>query len=227
MPVSQTIQRWIEAFQLNDPRLEGLHYTLFSNFLSKFNMITEDALTDYCNEEVIEKRVNDKTKDSSKRIQKLLDDKNKLLETQDTINHTLESKISQIDNLQQNISDYQTTLSNERLNTSILIEEAVLKNEHNNKAHIETLKDQYKDSKDQYEDTRNQYEEQIIELKKDKEVLSAAVTSQGTSSYDKGVEGEDKLIDILANSKEFSLLDTHNENHKGDAVITRNNKSYS
>jgi len=217
--MNKTVQRWIDTFKINDPTSESLHYTLFSGFLSKFNMITQDALTDYCNGEVIENRVMAKTKESAKRISELSDERNELIEAHETITSTLQSRASQINNLQQDIYDYQTKLSKERLNTNKIIEEALSKGESHNTAHIETLRNQYKDSKDNYED-------QIKELKSDKEILASVVKSQGTSSYDKGVEGEDKLVEILEKSGEFHVLDTHNDNHKGDAVITLNNKSY-
>ena len=71
------------------------------------------------------------------------------------------------------------------------------------------------------------YKEKEKELEKDNtKLLSALIEKTSSSSYEKGVEGEDILLDILQESGEFKVEDTHMDNHKGDAVIRRNNKTY-
>ena len=220
--MSLLVQKWIDTFHINDSTREPMHYSICNHILSKFRDITEDTLTDYCNEEEINKRVTNKTKESTIKIQELSSSCNGLQEEKETLTHKLQIKEGHINHLQGDIDDCRNELSKEKLNTSQLIQEAISKTEI-----------QHKEYKESFNERTTDYIEmlksQIKELKNDKETLTSTLTSvvkeQGNSSYDKGVEGEDVLLDILQESGEFTVIDTHNDNHKGDAVIKRNNKT--
>ena len=213
--MSLLVQKWIDTFHINDSSCEPMYYSICNHILSKYRDITEDTLTDYCNEKEINKRVTNKTKESTIEIQELSSNCNGLQEEKETLSHKLEIKEVHINHLQEDIEDCRNELSKEKLNTSHLIQEAISKTEVQHKMNIDTTRDHIETLKSQ-----------IKELKNDKETLTSVVKEQGNSSYDKGVEGEDVLLDILQESGEFTVIDTHNDNHKGDAVIKRNNKTY-
>lgn len=217
--MNNIVRKWIDTFQLNDITHEPLHYHMCNQLLSKFRGITSDTLTDYCNEKEIDKRVSSRTQKLSKDIDEVRCEHNTLLEERDNLTYTVRSNETHITRLQEELKVCHHKLLEDKLHSTALTQAEVSKIESRNTEVVEILKSQLNDIK-------AHYESQILDLKKDKETLTLCVNEQQTSSYGLGVMGEDKLLEILQESGEFNVHDTHKENHKGDVVISRNNKSY-
>jgi len=173
------------------------------NFLwNRFIRATDEGNVNYNNEERIKKMV----KSETSKLNELIEEKDRKISTSDI---KLVAMQEQIDEMREN-----------------------------KMVDIENAKKEYKEGQSSYinclEGQVKTYMSRETELMKDKtnnesqinKLTSALMDKACGSSYDKGVEGEDNLLEILQESGEFIVEDTHTDNHKGDAVIRRNNKTY-
>ena len=184
------------------------------NFLWKgFIRASNENHVNYKNEEKIKTLVKDKTREINEdniRLSKdITNQRNKLM-----------SNDSLIDNMKKEINYLRDSKAKD---ISDSIEQCREQCMNNTKEFINCLQGQILDYKNQLSELIKDKLSIESKLSKLTEVITDKVTS---SSYDKGVEGEDNLLYILQDSGEFIVEDTHTDNHKGDAVIRRNKKTY-
>ena len=203
------IQKWTNAFQLNEPSCESLHFELFTHFLSRFRKTTEETITDHCNEEVITQRVIDKTNKLSETIAQT----EAKLEKSAT---ELSEKTSQNKLLQDEVSHYKRLVEDERLSVQKKVEEAIRSREGSMMDYINELKQ----DKVKLEARCQSFQDSLT-------VLSESINKPETKvSHTRGVEGESKLMSLVTNSGEFIVEDTHGQDHKGDCVLRTRNRAY-
>jgi len=89
--------------------------------------------------------------------------------------------------------------------------------------------------KEQIDILREEKNQQIESLQQDKKYLTdqldlkkelSELTKKKESSFALGVEGENALLKLLCDDGSFKVDDSHTKNHKGDALIGLNNKTY-
>jgi len=203
------IQKWTEAFQLNEPSCEPLHFELFTHFLSRFRKTTEETLTDHCNEEVINQRVLDRTAMLSDTISKT---EAKLEESVTELNE----KTSQNKLLREEVSHYKRLVEDERVSVHKKIEEAIRSRDESMADYINELKQ----DKVKLETRCQSFQDSLT-------ALSDTINKRDTKvSHARGVEGESQLMALVQNSGEFIVEDTHGQDHKGDCVLRIGNRAY-
>tara|TARA_Y100000389_G_C17425106_1_gene499097 strand:+ start:120 stop:1460 length:1341 start_codon:yes stop_codon:yes gene_type:complete len=133
--------------------------------------------------------------------------KERVVEKTKDINNKLMNKDKEINRLNQQVE---------------LMEEKI-------KYQIKTMYDQNKVETETMKTLIEDLKQDKIYLKKQLEILqtiSEKINNKSESSYAKGVEGEKDLLSLLREDGSFKVEDTHGQSHKGDALITYNNRTY-
>ncbi len=186
------------------------------NFLfNRFIKSSDDSITDYQNDSKINERVSEKTKE--------LYLENKSLK----INLETQKK----DNLQKNnkIDALQESLNTLRENRSEDISQQVDKSLESKNELITELKNQTislkQEKKDQLKQLKEDYEARELLLREEIKELNKNNNNNNNnnkSSYETGLIGEKKLLELLREDNEFTVKDTHGTSHMGDAEILYN-----
>ncbi len=172
---------------------------LFNRFIKS----SDDSITDYQNDSKIKERVSEKTKELYLENKSLKSN----LETQKKDNLQKDNKIDAL----------QESLNILRENRSEDISQQVDKTLESKTELITELKNQItslNQEKKVYQDRELVLHEEIKQLHTD---------HNNKSSYEKGLIGEKKLLDLLREESEFTVKDTHSTNHMGDAEVLYNN----
>ena len=203
------VQKWSEAFQLNEPSREPLHFELFTHFLSRFRKTTEETITDYCNEEVINQRVTEKTSKLSETISQT---EAKLEKSETEMNE----KTSQNKLLRDEVLYYKRLVEDERVSVQKKIEDAVRSRDESMADYINELKQDKAKLETRFQDLQQSFTN-----------IAASMNKSDTKvAHERGIEGESKLMSLVQNSGEFIVEDTHGQSHKGDCVLRRGNRTY-
>jgi hypothetical protein len=185
-------------------------YYLFNRFIKS----SDDSITDYQNDSKIHERVSEKTKElclENKSLKSNLDmqkkdnlqKNNKIEALQESLNTLRENRSEdisqQVDKSLESKNELITELKNQ--NISLKLEKS----------------DELKQQKEDYEARELLLREEIKELNNNNNNIN-----NNKSSYEAGLIGEKKLLDLLREGNEFTVKDTHGTSHMGDAEILYN-----
>jgi hypothetical protein len=189
-------QKWRSEFHIDDPSKEELHFILCRDIIREYNQSRKEVVLDYDNTVQIDERVQDKTKDIRYKLLK----KETLLVKSNQERDNYEAKAIHLESLMKDQSNsHQESMEKAiKMNTNALKDQ--IESLHQDKIH---LNDQ-------------------LDLKK----TLSELTKKNESSFALGVEGENDLVKLLRDDGSFKVEETHGQNHKGDALITLNNKTY-
>ena len=207
--MSDIVSKWIETFKLNDESKEPLHYELCSDLLRNYDKMISGTIVDYSNESEITRRVTDETERIREDLLRMTLENDKLLEN-------MKDKSRDIRLLTEEVSSYRDKLTIERESIQDRIAEAIRMKDESQQDFIRELKNDKLKLEDRYK---------LLESTLDM-IKESMIKNETNSSYDKGVEGEEELLDIFRDSGEFIVEDTHGTAHKGDCVLRRGGRAY-
>ena len=184
--------------------------SILSFLWDKFIQSTNDSITDYENETKINNRVAEKTdtldKQSISLINKNKDLNNEILNKNSVIT-ILNDKIEYMN------KNHQEAISSTAINTMS-----------SSKQLMDHLQEQIKNitlDKKELEYKFEQREKELNFIMEEKDILLNKTNNK--SSYQNGVDGEMKLLELLREECSFTVNDTHGSSHKGDAEVIYNN----
>ena len=197
--MSKIPDEWIEAFNILDPIIGPKNFSLFVCVLKDIESTKNNHIIDEKNQLEIDKRVSVRTNGLEEENSELKAENSELEEE----NCELEEKKS---GLEQELNS-----ANGKINSLRITEE-------NN---IKMGQDMQKKSDEKVFEIIEKENEQLKNKINDKDKLIADYIKQNNnkSSYEKGVEGEDILYEILQKESEFNIKETSRGSHKGDFII--------
>lgn len=197
-------KKWNQEFQIDDIDKESIHFDILKDFLKEYYLLKKNRVLDHDNMIQINERVKEKTKGIE----------TKLIEKERQITKLNQSR----------------ELAEERL------EHLVITMDEQNKHHKNNIDNAVSINNESHRNETDVLKEQIVDLKQDKKdlklqlellnTISDQLKNKNESSFAKGVEGEDDLLTLLKDDGSFKVEDTHGQNHKGDALIRSNNRTY-
>jgi len=202
--MNEVQQKWNHVFHIDDKVKEPRTFLLLKDFVDQYIALQRTVSINHDNTIQINELVTIKTKD---------------------ISDKLEQSETSLSKLQKSKEYAETTLSYKEA----VMEEQIKNNQSNIESAITTNNESHRKETDALKKHMESLETDKLELRSQLSVLntiSARLDKKSESSFAKGVEGEKDLLTLLRDDGSFKVEDTHGQQHKGDALITLNNKTY-
>ena len=202
--MNEVHEKWTHEFHIDDNTREPRVFLLLKDFLTQYNALQRTVSIDHDNTIQINELVTIKTKDIS----------NKLAQSETLLCELQKAK----DHAEIKLSHKEAVMEEQIKNNQSNIESAITTNNESHKKETEALKKHM----ESLETDKLELRSQLSLLK----TISDRLDKKSESSFAIGVEGEKDLLTLLRDDGSFKVEDTHGQQHKGDALITLNNKTY-
>ena len=197
--------KWNHEFHIDDNTREPRVFLLLKDFFTQYNALQRTVSIDHDNTIQINELVTIKTKDIS----------NKLAQSETLLCELQKAK----DHAEIKLSHKEAVMEEQIKNNQSNIESAITTNNESHTKETEALKKHI----ESLETDKSELRSQVSLLNT---TILDRLDKKSESSFAIGVEGENILLTLLREDGSFKVEDTHGQQHKGDALITLNNKTY-